>query len=79
MPKLARSNSPTVYNSYSDKELEGDHPWLGGNVCSAVGGPRGTNFSATDVPGGPILGGTTYRMTDPGGPCAIILYGAWPS
>ena len=34
-----------------------------GTVCSAVGGPRGTNFSATDVPGGPILGGTNYRMT----------------
>ena len=49
---------------------------VGGTVCSAVGGPRGTNFYAPDVPRGPIflprtvrggrpiLGGTNYRMTD---------------
>ena len=27
-------------------------------------GPRGTNYSAVDSPGGPLLGGTNYSMTD---------------
>ena len=27
--------------------------------------PGGTNYSAVDSPGGPLLGGTTYSMTDP--------------
>ena len=45
-----------------------------GTVCGAIHGPRGTIFSAADGPGGPsflpwtfrggpILGGTNYRMT----------------
>jgi len=29
-----------------------------------VDGPRGTNYSAVDSPGGPLLGGTTYSMTE---------------
>ena len=27
--------------------------------------PGGTNYSAVDSPGGPLLGGTTYSMTHP--------------
>ena len=26
--------------------------------------PGGTNYSAIDSPGGPLLGGTTYSMTE---------------
>ena len=26
--------------------------------------PGGTNYSAVDSPGGPLLGGTTYSMTE---------------
>ena len=53
-----------------DQDSKGDHQRQGGTVCSTIHGPRGTIFSAVDpvsaadVPGGPILGETNYRMTD---------------
>ena len=36
----------------------------GGTAYGAVDGPGGTNYSAMDSLGGPLLGGTTYSMTE---------------
>ena len=37
----------------------------GGTDFSAADGPRGIDFSAVDGPGGPLLGGTNFRVTYP--------------
>ena len=33
----------------------GNHLWQGGAAYSVVDGPRGTMYSATDSPGGPVI------------------------
>ena len=36
-------------------------------------GPGGANFSAAEVPGGPLLGGTNFRVTNPRCACAARI------
>ena len=62
----------------SDRNLVGDHPWLGGTTYGAVDSPAGPSMAAIDSPAGPsmatkfavdglagpVVGGTIGGMTD---------------
>ena len=38
----------------SDRNLVGDHPWLGGTTYGAVDSPAGPSMAAIDSPAGPV-------------------------
>ena len=65
----------------SDRNLVGDHPWLGGTTYGAVDSPAGPSMAAIDSPVrpsmatkfiidgpvGPVVGGTIGGVTAPSG------------
>ena len=51
----------------SDRNLVGDHPWLGGTTYGAVYSPAGPSMAAIDSPAGPSMA-AKFAVDDPAGP-----------
>ena len=51
----------------SDRNLVGDHPWLGGTTYGVVDSPAGPSMVAINSPAGPSMA-TKFAVDDPAGP-----------
>ena len=56
-----------VRGTSSDRNLVGDHPWLGGTTYGAVDSPAGPSMAAIDSPAGPSMA-TKFAVDGPAGP-----------